>query len=137
MEDKQESPAVPEPADCAAEVCERGRMVAAGRNRKFGVGQPENRPPAAAADLSALVGDNAKKPRLHLCARPDLAELPPGLEGSLLDGVLGSVRIVEHGAGKPIRRKDEGAQQSGERSLVTGLRLGDQVTIQSALYDFR
>lgn len=137
MQNQQESPAVSQPADCAAEVCERGHIVAARRNRKLRVGQPENRPPAAAADLSALIGNYAKKPGLHLGAGPDLAEFPPGLEGCLLDGVLGSIRIVEHGAREPVCRDDQRPQQGGERPLVTGLRPADQGAVRYALHDFR
>jgi len=47
-----------------------------------------------------------------------VVQLEPGLDGRLLDGVLGGLGIVEHGAGQAIAGLERGLQHGGKGDLI-------------------
>ena len=99
--------------------------VCAGRTR--GDINAQHRPPAAARDGPALIGDYRQKPRPHLGAGPQVVQLAPGPDRPLLHRVLGRVTIVKHPVGEPKRLVDKRPHELVERLSIAALRAGDQI----------
>jgi hypothetical protein len=64
------------------------------------------------------VHDDPEEPRPGGAGFPELADLAPGDEGSLLNGILGLLPVAENGKGDVVRRLDQGTYELLEESSI-------------------
>jgi hypothetical protein len=84
------------------------------------------------------VQDDPEEPGPGSDRVPELADLAPGAEGSLLDGILGLLPLAENGEGHVVRRLDQGANQLLEEgSIPEGGAAGLGSLVQGSVTDRR
>src|SRR6266481_3190326 len=126
--DENEAVAVTNPAQRAPEVDRLGKI--GGQSLRFRWFDLEHRPPRAPAHFAALVGHDAEKPRPEARAFTQVAQPAPRLEGSLLDGVLRLVGIVEQSQSESKSHVVLRSQELREGGTVAMLGVPDELSLR-------
>src|SRR5262249_19597188 len=79
----------------------------------------QHAPPSRPPDRAAFVRNDGEKPRLQVGVLADPVELSPGLEGRLLDGILGGEAVFQHRHCQSETWVEHGSQQLIEGAAVT------------------
>ncbi len=87
---------------------------------RFDLVGTDHLPPPRPAHGSALVGDDRQEPGLEVRPVSEAIQLAPALQRRLLDGVLRSIPVFEHGHGKSEALIEHGREQLSKRKGITG-----------------
>src|SRR5215472_2106893 len=121
MKDEQQPLVRWQPGQGPPQIHLLGKRVAPGRAVAGEIGEPDDGPPAAAAQGPALVGNDGEEPGPDATPGPKRGEPPPRLEHRVLHCVLGVLPALKHGNCQPEGIRHVGCEEVLESQAVPSL----------------